>query len=87
MNFEPDSQQRRVVIDTNALYSMPLADTLLRAADRALFDFLWTADIMREMRGAMLRQGFLADAVDRRITAMQRAFPYVRCAPTGDRCP
>lgn len=53
---------------------MPLADTLLRAADRALFDFLWTADIMREMRETMLRQGFLPDAVDRRIAAMQRAF-------------
>lgn len=74
MSFEPDSPRHRVVIDTNALYSMPLADTLLRAADRGLFDFVWTADIMRELQETMLRQGFPANAAARRVTAMQRAF-------------
>jgi predicted nucleic acid-binding protein len=74
VGFDLDPRRRAVVIDTNALYAMPLADTLLRAADRDLYDFLWTADITRELRETMLRQGFPRDAVDRRVTAMQRAF-------------
>jgi predicted nucleic acid-binding protein len=74
LDLEEDPQHRLVVIDTNVLYSMPVADTLLRAADRELFDFLWTTDILQELRETMLRQGFLAAAVDRRVTAMQQAF-------------
>jgi len=76
-----------VVIDTNALYSMPLADTLLRAADRNLFDFAWTMGIMRELRETMLRQGFHPDAVDRRLTAMQRAFRDTEVTGYEERIP
>jgi predicted nucleic acid-binding protein len=71
---EPGPLHRSVVIDTNALYAMPLADTLLRAAARGVFDFVWIAELMRELRETMLRQGFPAEAIDRRITAMQQAF-------------
>ena len=74
MAFESEPLHRSVVIDTNALYSMPLADTLLRAADHELFEFAWTTEIMRELRETMLRQGFPANAIDRRIRAMQQAF-------------
>jgi predicted nucleic acid-binding protein len=69
-------RDRRVVLDANVLYAMPLADTLLIAATARyrLFQLRWSADLLQELRETMERQGFSAPAVERRISAMARAF-------------
>jgi predicted nucleic acid-binding protein len=71
-----DPRDRRVVIDANALYAMPLADTLLTAAmaDNRLFQLRWSADLLQEVRETMERHGLSATAVERRIGAMAQTF-------------
>ncbi len=71
-----DPRDRHVVIDANALYAMPLADTLLTAAtaDNRLFQLRWSADLLQEVRETMERHGLSATAVERRIGAMAQSF-------------
>jgi predicted nucleic acid-binding protein len=69
-----DPRRDRVVLDANVLYAMPLADTLLTAADQRLFQLRWTAELLQEVRETMLKHQFPVAAVDRRLDAMQRAF-------------
>lgn len=74
MTSEQDPRRRRVVIDANVLYAMPLADTLLSAADYSLFQLRWSADLLQEVRETMEKRGFSARAVERRISMMAEAF-------------
>jgi len=60
--------------DTCVLYSGVLNDLLLRLAERGAFRPLWSSDVMAELRKNLVRC-FPEDAVDRRLAAMQRAFP------------
>ena len=60
--------------DTCVLYSGVLNDLLLRLAERGAFRPLWSSDVMAELRKNLVRR-FPEDAVDRRLAAMQRAFP------------
>lgn len=74
MTSERDPRRRRVVIDANVLYAMPLADTLLSAADYSLFQLRWSADLLHEVHKTMETRGFSARAVARRISMMAEAF-------------
>jgi predicted nucleic acid-binding protein len=53
---------------------MPLADTLLTAATFRLFQLRWSADLLQEVRETMVKHRFPAAAVERRCTALARAF-------------
>ncbi len=64
------------VLDTCVLAPMPLCDTLLRLGeDRAFYIPKWSAEIMRELRRTLLRMGYNAGQCERRLAAMERAFP------------
>jgi hypothetical protein len=62
-----------VVIDTCVLYPMPVTDTLLIAAERRLFQFRWTEDLLTELHRTMTVRGH-GDVAGRRINAIRRAF-------------
>ena len=53
---------------------MPVADTLLLAAQRGLFGLGWTRDIFAELERVMLEQGREPDKVRYRIDQMVAAF-------------
>lgn len=63
-----------VVIDTNVLYGMPLADTLLTAAEQRLFHLRWTIEILEELRETMLARQLPARSVERRLAAIRTTF-------------
>ncbi len=64
-----------VVLDTCVLYPAHLRDTLLRLAERDLYQVLWSADIIEELRRNLLEEGFDGGAVDHLCDEMQGAFP------------
>ena len=64
-----------VVLDTCVLYPAHLRDTLLRLAERDLYQVLWSADIIEELRRNLLEEGFDVEAVDYLCAEMQGAFP------------
>lgn len=64
------------LLDTNALFSATLSDTLLRCAEEELFRPLWSQDILDELQRILIREaGLTADKTQRRINRMQAAFP------------
>ena len=63
-----------VVVDTNVLYGMPVADTLLLAGYYRLYKLYWSGDIMRELERTMLKRGHTYAQVQRRLKAMTGAF-------------
>lgn len=69
-----DDSPPLVVLDTNVLYAMPLADTLLTAAEQRLFHLRWTADIMRELRKTMIARQLPTRSVEWRVVAIQETF-------------
>jgi len=78
------------VLDTAVLYPVGLTDTLLRVAAAALFQPVWSADILAELRRVVLDD--MPDArIDKRIADMNRAFPealvsgYGRLITAGER--
>ena len=64
-----------VVLDTCVLYPAHLRDTLLRLAERDLYQVLWSADIIEELRRNLVEAGIGNEAVDRLCGEMQGAFP------------
>ncbi|OYN97174.1 PIN domain-containing protein [Enemella evansiae] len=63
-----------VFLDTNVLYPVSLADTLLRLAEAEVIRPHWSADVMKELvRNLGLR--IPEDMADKRARAMQTAFP------------
>ena len=64
------------LLDACVLVPVSLADTLLRAAEAGLYRPLWSAEILREVRSAVLdvHPGIPPTHVDARLTAMQSAF-------------
>jgi predicted nucleic acid-binding protein len=66
-----------VLLDANVLWSAAVRDTLLRAAERALFHPLWSTEILDELaRGLKRRRPDLDPArIDRTIALMARHFP------------
>ncbi|MEN1974092.1 PIN domain-containing protein [Cellulomonas olei] len=64
------------LLDACVLVPASLADTLLRAAEAGLYRPLWSAEILREVRSAVLEvhPEIAPTHVDARLTAMQSAF-------------
>ena len=62
-------------LDTNVLYPMPLADTLLRLADRGLFQPVWSDVILAELERTMIRLGRTVEQAHYRRSRMESAFP------------
>jgi predicted nucleic acid-binding protein len=66
----------RVVIDACALFPLNLRDTLLRAAERGLFQLRWSDEILEEMHRNLVGKGFMTEAQAKRSRAvMEEAFP------------
>lgn len=65
------------LLDTCVLVPMPIADTLLRMAEEPAFYLpRWSADILRELEGALVRRLNYTEAqAARRVTRMIEAFP------------
>jgi predicted nucleic acid-binding protein len=64
-----------VVLDTCVLLPPTLADTILRVAESGIVGVRWSTDILAELERVMLRKGVCEDAVERRLAAMEQAFP------------
>lgn len=63
-------------LDACVLYPQYLSDTLLTQGDAETFRPLWSADVLRELGGALMREaGLTQDAVSYRIEQMRAAFP------------
>ena len=67
-----------VVLDTCTLYPAHLRDTLLRLAERRLFEPLWTEDILSELSEALAKAGISPLPVQHLIGEMRGAFPEAR---------
>lgn len=64
-----------VVLDTCMLYPAHLRHTLLRLAERGLYEALWSADILTELHRNLVEVGIRSDAVDYLRAEMLGAFP------------
>ena len=66
-----------VVLDACVLAPMPLCDTLLRLAEEpAFYTPGWSPDILNEISRTLLKRfKYTQDQANRRISAMQEAFP------------
>ena len=64
-----------VVLDTCVIYPAHLRDTLLRLAERELYQPLWSASIMDELSRNLLELDLDPGAVGRLIGLMQATFP------------
>lgn len=64
-----------VVLDTCVLYPAHLRDTILRLAERDLYQILWSADIIEELHRNLVEAGIASEAVDHLCAEMQGAFP------------
>lgn len=85
----------KVVLDANVLYPFSLRDTLLRLAERGLYDLIWSERILDEVRRNLIKDGHADEANASRLLAVMRvAFPEalvdldaiaaVECAMTND---
>lgn len=76
-----------VVPDACVLMPMPVCDTLLRAAEEpSFFRVAWSEQILKEVRDGLegSRFGYSTEQVNRRIRAMNAAFPEALTAvPPG----
>ncbi|MGB7961567.1 MAG: PIN domain-containing protein [Propionicimonas sp.] len=63
-------------LDTCVLYSATLRDTVLRIAEERAFRPQWSADVLAELRAALVREAGLEPVrAERVVSQMQRAFP------------
>lgn len=66
----------RAVLDACVLYPASIRDTLLRLAERELYDVAWSAHILDEMERNLVRDLRAAPTLARRLrVAMEAAFP------------
>jgi predicted nucleic acid-binding protein len=61
--------------DTCTLFGAAITDLLMELADQGAFRPLWSAHVLAELEGAVTRAGVPQDAIQKRIRAMQSAFP------------
>ena len=62
----------RAVLDAAVLYPFSLRDTLLRLAERELYDPVWSARILDEMRRNLVDDGRVTDAGAHRMVSLMR---------------
>lgn len=66
----------KVVLDANVLYPFTLRDTLLRAAAEDLFQVYWSAKILDEAIGNLVKNTTITGAQGTHLrAAMEKAFP------------
>jgi predicted nucleic acid-binding protein len=63
------------VLDTCVLFPMYLRDTLLRLATAGLYQPIWSARILTELQGALIRNGISAAGAERIVHQMRTYFP------------
>lgn len=63
------------VLDANVLHPQVTVDLLLRLAERGLFRLVWSDQILGEVHDSLVRRGFDASRIQRRIEMMKAAFP------------
>lgn len=64
------------ITDADVLYPFTLRDTLLRAAERDLYQLRWSASILDEMERNLVGNGVMAAKSATRLrTTMERVFP------------
>ncbi len=76
-----------VLLDTCAIFGAALNDLLLTLAERGTYRPLWSADVLAELRRNLTRHGIDPEPVDRRIDAMQDAFPDAEVTGYADLVP
>jgi len=64
-----------VVLDTCVVYPAHLRDTLLRLAERGLYQARWSSGIVDALRKNLVEIGIDPHMVERLINEMNRAFP------------
>ena len=65
-----------VVLDTNVLAPMPVADTLLRLAEESAFYLpRWSEEILLELERTLRKWNYSQFQVDRRLRVMREHFP------------
>jgi predicted nucleic acid-binding protein len=80
----PDNEYA-AVLDACVLAPMPLCDTLLRCAEEpALYRVLWSEETVREVHRTIQKFGYSESQADRRIAALQQAFPAACQRPPAD---
>jgi predicted nucleic acid-binding protein len=62
-------------LDTCALFSPTLTDTLLRIAEEDAFRPHWSGAVLAELKAALVREGLPVARVEKRISSMESAFP------------
>lgn len=65
----------RVVLDTCVLFKTLLCDTLLSIAEEGMYQPLWSADILAELRRNLSRYGISDEAINHRLGQMTEHFP------------
>lgn len=66
----------KVVLDANVLFPFSLRDTLLRAAERGLFQLYWSDQILEEVRRNLVKALSIPEPnAERLIALMRRSFP------------
>jgi predicted nucleic acid-binding protein len=64
-----------VVLDASVLYPLPLRDTLLRLAEKELYDPLWSERILEEVRRNLIADGRASEEqADHMLGCMRDAF-------------
>jgi predicted nucleic acid-binding protein len=77
------SKTTYALLDTCVLAPMPLCDTLLRSAERALFHALWSSETLVELRRTLKKFGRSQLQIDRRLQRMEATFPEA-CVHVSD---
>ena len=67
-----------VVLDACVLYPAHLRDTLLRLAERELYDARWSDDILDELERSLLRNGLKQISIDHMLAEMRSHFPEAK---------
>ena len=79
---------RAVVLDTCALYSQHLRDTLLRLAERRLYFPRWSQDTLHELERNLARKaGVRRSSIDRLLVQMRDSFPRAAVGGYDDLIP
>jgi predicted nucleic acid-binding protein len=76
-----------VFLDTCTIYGAALADLLLTLAERSTYRPLWSNDVLEELRRNLVAAGIDPAAVQRRIDAMNSAFPDALVTSYADLTP